>query len=113
MAILFEIGDVGDDEVDAEKLGFGEHHSGVDDDNGVADAKRHHVHAEFAETTEGYCCNGLLGVTQDACVLRSIEEESYHRAACEAFARGDANASRCVLTGFKIFQSDGRRTANA
>ncbi len=85
MAILFEIGDVGNDEVDTEEFGFGEHHSGVDDDNGVADAKRHHIHAEFAETAERNCCYGLLGITQDAYMLRSIEEESYHRAAHEAF----------------------------
>jgi hypothetical protein len=71
MAILFEIGDVWNDEVDAEEFGFGEHHSGVDDNDGVADANRHHVHAEFAETTERDYCDGLLGVTQDARMLRS------------------------------------------
>ncbi len=60
-----------------------EHHSGVDDDNGVAEAKSHHVHSEFAETTERDYSYGLLGVTQDACVLRSIEEESYHMVAIE------------------------------
>jgi hypothetical protein len=84
MAILFEIGDVGNDEVDAEEFGFGEHHSGVDDDDGFADANRHHVHAKFAETTERNYSYRLLGVTQDACVLRSIEEESYHMVAIEA-----------------------------
>jgi hypothetical protein len=101
MAILFQVGDVGNDEVDAEEFGFGEHHSGVDDDDGIADANRHHVHAEFAETTERDYCDGLLGVTQDACVLRSIEEESYHRAACEAFVcvgLSGLNASRFVTT---------------
>ena len=51
MAILFEIGDVGNDEVDAEEFGFWEHHSGVDDDDVVAEAQHHHVHSEFAETT--------------------------------------------------------------
>ncbi len=73
MAILFEIGDVGNDEVDAEEFGFGEHHAGVDDDDGVAEARSHHVHSEFAETTERNYCDGLLGVTQVACLLRSIE----------------------------------------
>ena len=73
VAILFEVGDVGDDEVDAEEFGLGEHHAGVNNDDGFADANRHHVHAEFAETTEGDYCYGLLGSTQDARLLRSIE----------------------------------------
>ncbi len=55
MAILFEIGDVGNDEVDAEQFGFGEHHAGVNDDDGVAKAKGHHVHAEFPQAAQGYC----------------------------------------------------------
>ncbi len=48
-AVLFEVGDIGDDEVDAEELGFREHHAGVDDNNVVAEPQGHHVHAEFAE----------------------------------------------------------------
>ena len=53
LAILDEIGDVGDNDVDAEKLGFGEHESGVDDENVVSPADGHAVHAEFAEAPEG------------------------------------------------------------
>ena len=34
-----------------EQLGFGEHESGVDDDNVIAPANRHAIHAEFAEST--------------------------------------------------------------
>ena len=49
-----QIGDVGDDDVDAEQFGFGEHEPGVDDDNVVAPANGHAVHAEFAEPTERY-----------------------------------------------------------
>ncbi len=49
-AILFEIGDVGDDQVDAEELRLWEHHAGVDDDDVVADTQGHHIHAEFAES---------------------------------------------------------------
>ena len=64
LAILLQVGDVGNDEVDAEEFGFGEHHAGVDDDDVVAEAKRHHVHAEFAETTEGNCGEGLRGLAQ-------------------------------------------------
>ena len=50
LAVLLEIGGVGDDQIDAEEFGFGEHHAGVDDEDVVAQAKGHHVHAEFAET---------------------------------------------------------------
>jgi hypothetical protein len=53
LAILDEITDVGDDDVDAEEFGFGEHQSGVDDDNVVGPANGHAVHAEFAESAEG------------------------------------------------------------
>jgi hypothetical protein len=51
LAVLDEIGDVGDNDVDAEELGFREHEAGIDDDNVVAPAHGHAVHAEFAETT--------------------------------------------------------------
>jgi hypothetical protein len=51
MAILFEVGDVWNDQVNAEEFGFREHHAGVDNDDGVAEAKHHHIHSEFAETT--------------------------------------------------------------
>jgi len=73
VAILLEIGDVGDDEIDAEEFGFGEHHAGVNNDDGFADANGHHVHTEFAETTERDYSYRLLGSAQDARVLRSIE----------------------------------------
>ncbi len=50
-AVLLEVSDVGNDEVHAEELGFGEHHSSVDDDDVVTEPQRHHVHSKFAETT--------------------------------------------------------------
>ena len=40
LAVLDEIGDVGDDDIDAEKFGFGEHQSGVDDDDVVVPSGR-------------------------------------------------------------------------
>ena len=52
LAVLDEIGDVGDDDVDAEEFGFGEHQAGIDDDNVVTPAHGHAVHAELAETAE-------------------------------------------------------------
>ena len=51
LAILLQVGNIRDDQVDAQKLRFREHHAGVYDDDVVAVAQRHHVHAKFAETT--------------------------------------------------------------
>jgi hypothetical protein len=51
-AILLEVRDVWDDEIDAQEFGFREHHAGVDDEDVVADPEGHHVHAKFAETAE-------------------------------------------------------------
>ncbi len=53
LAMLLEIRNVGDDEVDSQQFGLREHHAGIDHDDVVAVAQRHHVHAELAETTEG------------------------------------------------------------
>jgi hypothetical protein len=58
-ALLFEIGEVGDDQVDAQLVGVGEHHAGVDDDGCLAVRHRHHVHAELAEPTEGHDLDGV------------------------------------------------------
>ena len=52
-AILKQVGDVGNDDVDAQQLGFREHEAGVDDDDVVTPANGHAVHAEFAETAQG------------------------------------------------------------
>jgi hypothetical protein len=53
-AVLDEVGDVGDDDVDAEEFIFRKHEAGVDDDDVVLPAEGEAVHAEFAETTERY-----------------------------------------------------------
>ena len=53
LAVFDEIGNVGDDDVDAEEFGFGEHESGVDDDDVVTPADGHAVHTELAEAPEG------------------------------------------------------------
>ncbi len=53
LAVLGEIGNVGDDDVDAEEFGFGEHQSGVDDDDVISPAHGHAVHAELAKAAEG------------------------------------------------------------
>src|SRR5439155_4309993 len=51
--------------------GFREHHAGIDDDDVVAVAQRHHVHAEFAETAERNCEKGLQRLGQ-----RDVSSES-------------------------------------
>ena len=51
-AIFDEIGDVGDDDVDAEQFGLGEHKAGIDDDDVVLPANGSAVHAELAEASQ-------------------------------------------------------------
>ena len=63
-AILLQIGDIGNNQVNAEQFGFGEHHARVNDDDVVTETQGHHVHAEFAETAERNCREGLRGLAQ-------------------------------------------------
>ncbi len=53
VAIFGEIGNVGNDDVDAEQFGFGEHEAGVDDEDIVSVADGHAVHTELAEPPQG------------------------------------------------------------
>ena len=48
LAIFEQVRNVGDDDVDAQQLGFGEHQAGVDYDDVVAEADGHAVHTELA-----------------------------------------------------------------
>ena len=50
--VFGQIGNVGNDDVHAKKFRFGEHQAGVDDDDVVAPADGHAVHAKFAEAAE-------------------------------------------------------------
>ena len=52
LAALLEIGDVGDDEVDAEHLLVGEHEAAVDDDDVVAVLEHVHVLADLPHPAE-------------------------------------------------------------
>ena len=52
LAILDEIGNIGNHDIDAEQFGFGEHQAGVDDNNIVAPANGHAVHTELAEAPQ-------------------------------------------------------------
>ena len=51
-AARLEIGQVGDDQVDAGQIGLGEHRAGVDDDGRLPTRDGHHVQAELAEAAE-------------------------------------------------------------
>ena len=49
---LLQVGQIRNDQIDAEQFGIGKHDAGVDDDRRVAPGERQHVHAELAETAE-------------------------------------------------------------
>src|SRR5215469_12437550 len=52
LAIFDQVGNVRDHDIDPEQLGFGEHESGVDDDNVISPAHSHAIHTEFAQSAE-------------------------------------------------------------
>ena len=52
LAVFFEESQIGRDNIDAQKFVFREHHPGVDHDDVVAVANRHHVHPELTESAE-------------------------------------------------------------
>src|SRR5689334_3947173 len=54
IAVFEKIADVRDDDVNPEQFGFGEHETGVDDNDVVAPTNGHAVHAEFAEAAKRY-----------------------------------------------------------
>jgi hypothetical protein len=51
-SVLNKIADVGDDDVDAEKLFLGEHETGVNDNDVVIETESEAVHAELAQAAE-------------------------------------------------------------
>ncbi len=61
-AALLEVGDVGDDEVDAEHLLVGEHEPAVDDDDVVAELEDVHVLADLAHPAERDDAERQVGV---------------------------------------------------
>src|SRR5258708_36852157 len=52
LAIFEQVRNVGDDDVDAQQLGFREHEPGVDHDDVVAQADDHAVHTELAHPAQ-------------------------------------------------------------
>src|SRR5229473_3261594 len=63
-AILLQIRNVRYYQIDAQQFRFWKHHARVDDEDVVGEPQRHHIHAEFAETAERNCCEGLRGLAQ-------------------------------------------------
>ena len=63
-AVLLEVGDVGNDQVDSQKLGFGNIIPASMTMMLSPSPQRHHVHSEFAETAQGMAVRELRGVTQ-------------------------------------------------
>ena len=54
LAVFGQVGNIGDDNIDAQQFGFRKHQAGVDDDDVVTPAHGHAVHPELAEAAEGY-----------------------------------------------------------
>ena len=53
LAVFDEVGDIGDNNIDAQQFGLGKHETGIDDDNVVCPAKCQAVHSEFAQSAQG------------------------------------------------------------
>src|SRR5258706_7029641 len=53
LAVLDEVGNVGNNDVDSQPFSFREHEAGLADDNVIAPADRHAVHTELAEAPQG------------------------------------------------------------
>ena len=54
LAVFGQIGDVRDNNIDAQQFGFRKHQAAVDDDDVVTPANGHAVHPELAQAPEGY-----------------------------------------------------------
>ena len=108
VAVLDEVADVGDDDVDAEQLFFGEHQAGVDDDDVVAAAEGEAVHAELAESAKRD--NLQFFISHGPPVYRSKETRAGPGEVCDPdwgqipVGTRDQSAGRGVVRkGYKIF----------
>src|SRR5215467_550592 len=82
LAIFNEVRNVGDDDVDAEEFGLGEHKPGVDDDDVVTPAEGHAVHSELAEPAERNdvkLSSWHWGVKENASTERDGDSEHWRR----------------------------------
>ena len=53
LAVIFQVSQVRRDDVYAKQVILRKHHTGVDDNDVVSVADRHHIHPELAEPAEG------------------------------------------------------------
>ena len=54
LPVFGQVGDIRDNNIDAQKLGFRKHQAAVDDDDIVTPSYGHAVHPELAQAAEGY-----------------------------------------------------------
>ena len=54
LPVFDQIGNIGDNNVDAQQFGFGKHQAGIDDDDVVTPANGHAVHSELAQAAQGH-----------------------------------------------------------
>jgi hypothetical protein len=52
LAVLDQVRNIGNYDVNAKQFSFGEHQAGIDDDNVIAIAHSHAVHAELAKSAK-------------------------------------------------------------
>ena len=53
----FQISEIGDEKIDAQKLHVREHYAAIDNEGFVVTLKNHAVHSDFAQSSEGNDAN--------------------------------------------------------
>ena len=61
IAVLQKVGDVRNNDINPEQLGFGKHQAGVNDDNVITVTHGHAVHSKFAKAAKGYKMEFMRG----------------------------------------------------
>ena len=54
LAVFNEIRNIGNNNIDTQQFGLGKHQAGIDNDNVIAPAQGHAVHAELAQSAQGH-----------------------------------------------------------
>ena len=109
-AALLQVGEVGNDEVDAEELDVGERHPGVDDETRVPVRNRHEVHAEFAEAAQRDDFKSRVAGERIAVPGRGARHRSSLHGAAGGF---DPNGARSARRPHSRAHDDGTRTSAA
>ena len=53
VAILLEVGEIGNDVIDPQHIVFGEHETGIDNQDLIVIFVRHHIGTDFPQATQG------------------------------------------------------------